>query len=277
MSTCGEPVALGLDALSPSLCSESQNGKRGFVSLLSDVEVSICEKSESTLLKLEGDGILAVEAVYSIYYSYDTASTAEFFHSSGDSRSGVLRVTLMPNTSGVSSWGRDPYAIALMVATTNAPTKVRPSHPSIRIDFDGYSMAQSQKIATTDGRGIMASGQTLLPNVSFWDAGKRVPQDDLAFYPAGEESYVVVNSNMLDRIDKVMKITFDSVELNKDTDRLFLIDGDSLVSSRVCMIATKSRACGMISRTDLNAHRHGRCGLQPTAMGPTPGAQELLY
>jgi hypothetical protein len=221
VSTCDEMPLTGT-------CSGSHESGSAMASLLSDVEVPSCDNSKATLLTVQGYGMLEVEAVYSIYYSYATTSIAEY------SPTGTLSVTVVPDASSAASSAKDPFSIAFMIAASNAPGRVAARHPAIRIHFDGRSMAQSQKIHTAYDRGVLGSGQVRLPNVSFWDAGKDIPSDSLSFYPAGEESYLVVNSDMLNNIDKVTKITFKSVDLNQDTDRLFLIDGDSFVSSRVC-------------------------------------------
>jgi len=137
-------------------------------------------------------------------------------------------VTLVPESSPAGSAVTDPFSFAFQIATTNSQRKVVATQPAVRLDFDGHVMSTSQIVETE--AGLLASGQKKLPLVSFWDAGTVVPGPDLAFYPTGNESYLVINTDA----EKVTKINFELVDMHKDTDRLYVIDGDSLESSRVC-------------------------------------------
>lgn len=63
----------------------------------------------------------------------------------------------------------------------------------------------------------------------FWEAGGVIPSPNMGTYPKGNESLIVVNSVP----GMITKIEFQVVDLECSTDRLYLIDGDSVVSSRV--------------------------------------------
>ena len=228
VTACG--TLLPASALLGSHCQESASSSSmepaGF-------EIEACKSQESAKLVVTADGMLSVEAIFSIYYSFDTTTRiAKWSLLDEATAQGIMTIDLVPNSSHPDSASvTDPYSFAFRIAARNAARQVDAVTPSLGMEYDGFSLPTPQPVTTA--LGILGSGITKTPDISFWEVGQVIPSPDLTIYPSGSDCLVVVN---VPQAGLITKITFNLVDLEFDTDRLYLIDGDSLMSSRVAGI-----------------------------------------
>ena len=226
-------VRLGLDAFVARYYDAARAGSYTKDTAIKDYEltsIAACDSRAATIVEVDGDGVLNVQAVFTIAYQYDTATpTADWTGS-------VLSVEIEANRShSLAASVIDEYSFAFRIASTNAPTRVSPSLPSVSLEHHekafAFAMPQAsipQPIATTLGKGILGSALSNASAVSFWEAGTTIPGANLGTYPE-REAFMVVSAVP----GKIACIIFEEIDLEFATDRLYLIDGDSVVSSRV--------------------------------------------
>jgi len=226
VAVCGQ--RLPTSALRSGYCTSPSEGSSTLTNVIRDFVIAPCQRQRATV-EVSANGLLSVEAVLSIGYAYDeSTTTAEWSLLPGSSSDGVLMVKLVPNSSHpMSASVSDAYSFAFKFHARNSPTKVPASTPSITLEYDGFRMPEAQTVDTAVG--VLGSGLVAMPAVSFWDAGQVIPSPNSGIFPTGLDCLVVVNAPP----GMVTKIQFSDIDLDINTDRLYLIDGDSLLSSRM--------------------------------------------
>jgi hypothetical protein len=227
VSVCG--WQLPISAFLPDYCSSWSAGSVKLTSVIQDFVVTVPCQKHKALVEVSADGSLTAEAVLSIYYAYDqSTTTAEWSLLPGSSSDRVLKVKLVPNGSHpMSPSATDAYSFAFKFRARNSLTEITVSMPSIKLEYDGTLMAEAQ--AVDSELGVLRSGMVNMPAVSFWDAGQFIPSRTSSIFPTGLDCLVVVNAPP----GMITKIFFSDIDLEINTDRLYLIDGDSLLSSRM--------------------------------------------
>ena len=235
VSVCGHQ--LPISAFLPGYCSSWSANSVKMTSVIQDFVVIVPCQKHKALVEVSADGLLTAEAVLSIYYAYDQSTmTAEWRQLPGSSSDRVLKVKLVPNSSHpMSPSATDAYSFAFKFRARNSPTKITVSKPSIKLEYDGTLMAEAQ--AVDSELGVLGSGMVNMPAVSFWDAGQVIPSRTSSIFPTGLDCLVVVNAPP----GMITKIFFSDIDLEINTDRLYLIDGDSLLSSRMGGIYDESK------------------------------------
>ena len=243
ITACGESLLPATLRCSSPTGSGHTTSSDSFVTLVDGAVIATCLRPEASLLEVAGSGMMLVQAEYTLRYAYDTtAVSAEWSDSVSDSDStgGLLSLRLRPNTSSIASASvLDAFAYAFKIAVQNGPSMSAARFPSARLE---YEVAVSGPQVVSSEQGVLASGLARLPQVSFWqakapatewDVGEVViPAPGMGAYPDGADSELVLVVNTVAGMRT--RIVFLDLDLDLATDRLYLIDGDSVISPRVC-------------------------------------------